>query len=653
VAATAVLAFFLTVYAIRKYAMPMGYDAPRYLFQTNLVAHFGLAHVPHVLPPPKKSLDTRMGFPIIVLTLSSLFSTSTFKIASVVPGAAATAAALAAGAFVSWALRRGPWEFGAVSIIVGTSAVMVRLIAPETYTDNLLSTAIFLAALVPILSAIRDGPGPICAIVLLGLGGMIHPPFFGLFAVILALVALLYVPTSWRAWRRSDVALLRTPSARLGLMLGGASAVAAVGLVGSVRSWPVGPKQSHSELEKKFRLDVPLYRFPLTAPVAALGASVLGALGLGPSRASRDRARPSEPDVEGFAARFLLALSLTWGLVTLIGVIDFNLGGNAAAHRLLSFLIPFPILLALGILGLAHAVAARTRAIMGVLIVLAGMGAVVFLGYRDLYVNIPSERGPLAVLSVDRVRDTATALAYLDRSGVPEDAPVVFIIDPGPSPLSYVPEMVHMIRSVLPAQRILHAYTYVGDPQNYLAGRPTFRDAPPSFNGNVRRYWPTIQRLLPRRPVALLLASYSPAYAGFVATHPDSEIAPNVALLEGPRPPAPIAVPSFPTGPRRVLEGGLLGAGTLVTLAVIGAGWALVGLPPTLRPFEILALCPAVGIAALVAGGVLVDAAGLRLAGAGGALTPPLVASAGLLAAWMRRRPQGVPSRVEGGQPRS
>lgn len=635
------LLFLLTVYRVKHYPMPIGYDTPRYLFQTNLVAHFGLAHVPRLLPPPTRSLATRTGYPVVILTLSGLFSVSTFKLAAAVPAAAATAVALAAGAFVSWAFRRDAWEFGAVALVVGTSTVMVRLFVPETYTDNLLATAVLVAALVPILSAIRDGPGVVCAIVLLGLGGVIHPQFFGLFAAILALTALAYLPGSWRAWRRRDVDLARTPAARLGVLVGGASAITAAGFLGALRSWPVGPRQTRFELAKKLREDLPLYRFALTLPVAALGAASLGALGFGGPHGRGDGGPPSSQGTsERFAARFLLTLSAAWGVVTVAGLVAYHLGTGTAAHRLLSFLLPIPILMALGILGLGRSLASRTRAAVGVAVVLVGIGAVAFLGYRDLYVNLPSQRG-IEFLDVGKVRDAATAEAYLERAGVSEEAPVVFIIDDrGPNPLSFVPEMAYMIRSVLPAERILHAYIYVGDPRNYLAGKPTYRDTPVDYNDNVRRFWPTIRRLLPRHPVALLLASYNGAYGRFVASHPGSVVAPNVALLAGPRPPPPIGRPPFPSGPRGEVQGVILGAGTLLMVALVGIGWAYAALPRGLRGFEVLALSPAVGIAALVAAGILVDALGFRLSGTGGAVTPVFVAAAGFLVAWITRRPR-------------
>jgi hypothetical protein len=644
VAAIALLTFFLAIYKVKSYAMPIGYDTPRYLFQTTLVGDLGLSNVPHVLPPPKKSLATRTGFPVVVLTLSKLFSASTFTVAGLVPPAAAVSLALAAGAFVSWGLRRSAWELAAVTVIVGTSALMIRLLVPETYIDNLMSAAILVAALVPIVSAIRQGPGTASAVILLALAGAIHPQFFALFGVILGLVALAYAPSSWRAWRRDGVRLLDTPAVRLVVILAGAALLAAAILLAAIRSWPVGVKQTRHDLLFKLAEDLPLYRFPLTVPIAMTGLAFLAALGLRRSRPTSATGDSDPRSRAAFVARFLLVLSVVWGMLTLAGVIDFYSGSTTAAHRLLSFLLPFPLVIAIGILGLGWAISMRAHKIVGVAVVLAGIAVVGFLGYRDLYVNLPAKRG-IEFLDVGKVRDATEAVAYLQRS-VPPSRPVVFVIDDrGPNPLSWVPEMAYMIRSVLPPERILNSYMYVGDPDNYLEGKPTLRSDPRQYNGNLPRYWPTIQRILPHQPVALLLSSYNDAYPSFVASHPGSLVAPNVAVVSGPRPRALVEPGPFPRGPRGVVPTGVLGVGTLAVLVLIGMGWALVALPRGLRPFELVALSPAIGIAALVGAGIVVDAVGLRLSGPGGFLAPILAALAGGIVAWIvsrRRSAQAV-----------
>jgi hypothetical protein len=136
----------------------------------------------------------------------------------------------------------------------------------------------------------------------------------------------------------------------------------------------------------------------------------------------------------------------------------------------------------------------------------------------------------------------------------------------------------------------------------------------------------------------LLLASYNDAYAPFVASHPGSLVAPHVAVVSGPRPQAVVEPGRFPRGPRGIVPTGVLGVGTLAVLGLIGMGWALGAFPRGLRPFELVALSPAIGIAALVGAGIVVDAMGLRLGGPGGFLAPVLSAVTGGIVAWIVRR---------------
>jgi hypothetical protein len=241
------------------------------------------------------------------------------------------------------------------------------------------------------------------------------------------------------------------------------------------------------------------------------------------------------------------------------------------------------------------------------------------------------------------VQDAATAAFYLQQEHIAAGAPVVFVIDDsGPNPLSYTPEEMYIIRSVLPAERIEHAYAYVGNPLSYLAGRPTQRDQPKTYDANEQRFWPTIQTLLPHHPVALLLSSFNPLYGKVAAAHPDWVVAPNVLALNGPHPAQPLPLPPTPSGPHTVAQGAVLGGGTMVVLVLIGLGWAIVLLPRSLRPFEVFALSPAAGIAALLLAGIAVDAVGIRLAGLGGTLAIVLASASGWGAAWyFRAREKG------------
>jgi hypothetical protein len=273
-------------------------------------------------------------------------------------------------------------------------------------------------------------------------------------------------------------------------------------------------------------------------------------------------------------------------------------------------------------------------------VVLIGVAALAVIGFQRYYVTLPETRG-IEWLELRKAEDAVTAAAYLDALGVPGGDPVVFVVDDrGFNPLSYVPEMAYILRSMLPPERIETAYFYVGDPERYLAGLRTWRSDPPTYNTNVNRFWPAIRRLLPERPVALMLETYNPAFGQFVERHPDRVAGPGLVVLEGPVPDEPIARPAVPTGPRGIIHGSLLGIGTLGLLGVLGLGWALALGPRALRPFETFAVSPAFGLGFLILGGTVVDTIGIRLAGGGGVLAVALVGACGwLLASGRFRRP--------------
>jgi hypothetical protein len=613
--------FYLGLYSAKNYTLPIGWDTPRYLFHASFVAERGFSGLPANLPPPSKILQGRPGFAIFVLSLSKLFASSSFAVAAVVPVVGMIAMALAAGAFLSFALRRGPLDMAVVAVVVGLSAVAVRLMAPETYTDNILAAALFLTAMVPIVAVVRGERGMLSAILLLGLGGILHPPTYSQVLVVIAVVGLVYLPSSWIRWRRGGERPWATLTGRLASIAVGAGAVTAAGIYGVLRATPDTPSLTRDELDKKLREDLPLYRFPLTVPLAGLGVAELVHEGFGPG--ARDR----------LTARFVLVVLLAWGLVLGIGVVAFETGWNVPAHRLLAFLLPLPMLLALGVLALGRvlrdALAPRTWArVAGVAVVAIVVAVVGFLGYRDYYDRLPRDRG-VEWLQQAKVENGILAGAYLDRAHVPDSAPVVFVIDDrGPNPLSYVPEMAYILRSVLRPERIEHAYFYVGDADRYLAGRPTHRDAPPTYDANVARFWPTIQRLLPSHPVALLLHYYNGAYAAFAAAHPGSMVAPDLAVLHGPRLSGPFTPPADPYRFRSRPQIALLGIGAFMVILLIGAGWAVALVPSGVRSFEAIALAPAFGIAALTAGALVADRVGIRLRGPG-ALVPIVAVALG------------------------
>jgi hypothetical protein len=634
-----VIGFFVAVYT--ALAEPIGWDTARYLDQTNLATRFGLSGAAHlVLPRPSKLLASRVGFPTTVMGLAGLLHTSLFEAAALVPAAAAAAIALAAGAFVSYSLRRGVWDLIVVAIIVGTSTGLVRLMG-GTYTDNLIAEALFAAALVPLLASVRDGRGFIAAIVLLAAGGLAHPAFFKFMVAILAVVAAVYAPASWKAWRRREAPLLATPSVRLGLILGGASGIAAVGIYGFLKSVPDEPILQRYLFLRRIKEDVPLYRLYVTAPLAAIGGASLVR-----TRAAA-RARSSSPDglPDRSTLQFVLVTFGAWFAVTAIGILALVAGRRSLpAHRFLAFLLPLPILVALGVLAIARFLAGRRsgRVAIGVAAVcVAGLVALGILNYRAV-----TRRG-VEFIDSGKVHDAVAAATYLNLAHVPVDHPVVIVVsDSGPTPRLFIPEEAHIFRSAFPAERIPSLYFYVGTPENFLAGQPTIVSTGEVRQMNIisRDFFDSVKPILAKDPVALLLSSYNPAYTAFAAQHPDWLATQNLVVLQGPRLSQPFPDPSFPTAPHR-LALPALGSAALIVLVVLGAGWALALLPAGMRPFEVLAISPGFGIAALVVAGITADPLGIRLVGWGASLPALVVAGVGWAIAGVRlarRGPEAV-----------
>jgi hypothetical protein len=645
-----VAGFYLAMYLVKE--MPIGWDTARYLDQANLIAKHGIHGAAGLdLPRPSVLLASRVGFPVTVLTLSALFRSSTFEVAAVIPAAAAAATALAAGAFVSVGLRRSEWHFAVVAAIVGVSPALVRLMG-GTYTDNLLAGAVFMTAMVPLIFVAREGRGFIASIALLTAGGLAHPAFFTVVAAVLAVIALCYVPASWRAWRGGEARLLSTPSARVGLVLGGAGALSAAGIYGLLGAAPDQPILKRGVFVQKMREDLPLYRLPLTVPIALLGAVAVvrqafrtpgrarGEAGNGePTGAASVPAAPDRRADARFDAWFVVAALGAWVAVSGGAILAFVAGRNVPAHRFLAFLLPLPILVALGLLAAGGFLTRRRLRWLGAAVVSIGVLAMVAMAYQTLYRTLDDRM--LEWLDRPKVQEAATAAAYLDAVGVPDAQPVVMIItDTGPQPRLYVSEEAHILRTAFPAERIPHLYFYVGDPNEYLAGRPTIIPGDTrGFNVVSRNYWPDVATVRGGDPVALVLSSYQPAYGELAAAHPERVVAPNVLALHGPLPAAPLPRAPFPTAPQGVVAIAGFGIGALVVLSLIGLGWALALLPAGPRPFEIVALSVGLGIGALLLGGTVADALGVRLAGAGGALVPIGVGVVGWLAgAWRLRR---------------
>ena len=597
--AAAVAALYLYLYVTRHFAFPVGYDTPKYLWRTNLVGASGMESLPGSAPFPFRVNADRPSLPVLWSMLASVLHTSTLRVSVVFPAVMASAIGIGAGALASAALRLPRWAVPVFVIGTGTSVNVARMAAPG-YNDVLILAAVVVGAAVCSLLA-AEGRSVMPAVALLAAAALIHWIFAIVFAAVLAGVAVLWLPSSVRAWRKVGRARA-TPTARLAWALGAAALLGGVGLLALAAGEPSPPRLPRESFLTKLARDLPMYAFPIFVPLAALGAAALA--------------------VRGRAARVGMTLLALWAVSAAAAVAVLQMGASAPAHRVLSFGLGLPMLVAAGLATLAGAIASRRkvpRRAIGVLVLVAGLAASGICAYRAWSTTHPW-------ILRRQVAQAQVAGEYLLRVGA--TSPVVFLIDMGGhTPLSSTALAFHVLRSALPAEVVPRTLVYLGRPDRFLERRPTLHASPPDFNRASLRHWPSVQAALAHDVVALMMPAFNRNFRQAARQHPEWLAAPSLAVVSGPRQAvslAPVAAPAAPMGP---LELGSLALAVLCVLTVAGAGWSA-GLVPA-GWLGRVALSPAFGIASLVVAGIVADRLGVRLAGPVGAWTPVLAAAAG------------------------
>jgi hypothetical protein len=620
-----VLVFFLSLYPLRHLKVPIGWDSVDYIWRTKLAQKVGIANIRDAVPARMFVKEARPAFPVVAATLSSLGGVSVITETIVLPAVVAVAAGLAGGTLIRHGAGLPGWSLPVGAVVVGTSINAV-LMVQYGYFDNLMITAVFLVAAVALLAALEDRWAVVPAMFLLGVGGLIHGALFVLAVAIVAVTALLFVPRSWRGWR-TGVKPLDTPTGRLGAVVLGGVAVAVAALYATFRAGPT-PRLNRPEVAKKLRADLPRYRLPWLLPLSAGGAVWL---------AAEDRRRGTSRDpaslVAGYRRRSFLVLLASWAVVALAGYLVYRVTSlPIPANRFLLFGLGLPILAFLGVVGIARW-AGRRRKPAEALIVLAAVGLAVLVSYREWH-------GTVSSVDPVKLRQASIAEAYLRAARVPNSRPVVFIVDDrGPFPATTVPFMRDHLFATLPIERLAHVYVYLGPPQDFLAGRPASDPPSRQYEVSSERLFAVLQPALRADPVALIVESYNTTFFGpWVQAHPESRVGTSpVAVVNGPRSPAALPPPHqvVPTSALPKLL--VISAGALLVLGLIGLGWTWVLLGRWMEREEVVAASPAVGLAVLTLGGALADAAGIRLSGAGGAVTPLMLAALGLGAAAILR----------------
>lgn len=615
IAGVTILGLFLWVYRAPDLETPIGWDNVEYVWRTRLAQEVGVRNVPDAVPPGMVVKEGRPAYLVVAASLSSLEGVEVLHLAVVLPAVMAAALGLAAAAFLRMAVRVPRWGLIPSAVAIGVS-INVVLMYEYGYLDNLMAAAVLMAAAIPLVASIEERWAIVPAIALLGAVGVTHGAFLAVVLASVAVTALVYLPTSYRKWRQGGQMLLDTPSARLGEVAVGAGVLAGATLFATVSNPPT-PRLNRGELAKKLREDLPRYRLPLLLPLAGLGVASL-------ARAGRER--------DG-RTRFVLTFLLAWSGITLAGYVAYRFSTlPIPANRLLLFALALPLLALLAVFWLGR-VLGRSSKRLSIAIVVVGVAAMVFLSEVEWF------RTPSYVDSV-KYEEAAAADAYLRSVDAPIDTPVVFIVDDqGPIPAASVPFMRDHILGAVSTERVAHTFVYVGSVENYLAGRPTLSDRR-QYDQVSRRFFSRMKHTYEQDPVVLIASSFNEShYHPWADSRPESVYRDQgVSVVRGPLPPAGSIEPVDPTGNPGVVKIAILSTVTLALLAFVGLGWAVALLRRWLGRTEILAVAPAVGVAALVFGGLVIDRLGVRLSGTPGALTPLVVAAAGWLVVWLLRR---------------
>jgi hypothetical protein len=604
--------FYFAVYRTKHYRLPVGFDAPWYVWRASFVGQEGIGPV---------GTAARPGHAVLSGLLGSVSGLSQLRLAVVFPLLLVAVFALAVGAFASSALDAGPgglFRWAVTIVVAGTVLGTTRLVGENVAT--LLTLALVVAALVPLMGFAAGGRGFAGAVVLLVAAGLSHWLFLAVFLAVLLGASLLAAPRSLRDRTAGGRALIRTESGALAGVVGAVAAAMAVLIFGVLQAPlnTIDVPEDPTRFVPKLKTDLRRMFLPALAPAALLGIGAGVAAGRG-----RPRTR-----AQALALRILLA----WVVVSAAGLVYGVATKDLPPHRFLEIFLAVPGALALteAVVFAGRWLGRRTSGVARPVLV-AGLtaGAVAALavpGAITWYRHSTRQWiDPVAL------QESFTASRYLRL--IPEGQPVVFIVGAsGPAGIISVPLKERTIRVAVAPERQPDVYLFVGTPADFLAGRRTLVPNQ-AVNEETLPYWEQVRTVLGARPPALALKSLGPRQFADAVGSGAPELGPGVALVRGPRPGAVIAATKLPPAVPSLPIGLLWAAALLALLSAAGAGWTKVFLGPGTSPPVFLALVPAVGCAVLMLGGFVATEIGIRLSGPGGILTYLVVSASGAIGA--------------------
>ena len=463
-------------------------------------------------------------------------------------------------------------------LLAGLFAGMFGVHLAGGYLANLAYALPFIAAAAAL--AHRSRRGVIGAALLLGGGGLSHPQFFLVGALILIVSAAM-------AWILEPEHGWRSDAGRVLAALGGGGVVVATGLL----SMAIGPPQLSVDTSKdgflrragladaldetyqfRFRENVRRYAPWVTLPLAAVGTL----------------------QVRGFTRRFLVA----WLACTIVGVPLGIATGWFPPERLMTFGFALPMLAALGVTWVWE----RTEPRRWLTVVATGILVALF-----------------AVPTIDTQRDQQTFMSPEDlvsgaeagriAATLPPGTPLVFVVDDLDTSATFLATHVaNIARATVPPDRVEDVHVFVGRVPDYFLGRPTVKGS---------EEYDALSAItladLPPGPRALFVVrefDRDPAAFTDPRLHPWTD---GVwSDVPGPRP-----LPSLPGELRASAPWPIAGAtvAILALLWLVGAGWASWTFGD---PVAAAAAAPAFGVAALTIVALALERIGVPLTGSWG-----------------------------------
>jgi hypothetical protein len=614
-------ALYFLVYRARGFRMPLGFDASWYVWRADFVADQGIGPL---------GTASRPGHALLSAALEGVTGRSQLELAVMLPLVLVSVFALATGAFWRTGIRDDGWCWFVPAALAGTVLGTTRLVGENV--ANLLTLALVVAALVPLMVwlARRRGSGLAGAAGLLVAAGLAHWLFLAVFGAVLALTFVLALPASIRD-ARAGIPAAKTESGALAAVVASAGA-ATLAIVAGVLHAPFSTfeiREDPARYLPKLRTDLSRLFLPVTAPLAAAGAALLGGEAATHLRVDRGPKRRAK----GLALRILLA----WTVVAAVGIAYGAITSNLPPHRFLALLVAVPLVMALAAVvawpaGWAYR---RFRGPEGDLRGAAATAAVAVIGVAAL--SIPGalawyRHGPGVWLDPVAVQESQTASRYLD--GLGSGSSVVFLISPyGPAGTISVPLEERTIRVGLEPGQQTSAYFFAGDPADAVAGRRTFVPNP-KINRTIDPYWRAVRPVLASKPSILILKALAPRqFQEAVGEMGAQTIGPGVALVQGTPPPASLAADPVPPAVPGVRAGVLWGVALLALLGVAGVGWTRAMMGRDAPPEVLWCLSPAMGTGAVMLGALLAAKLGVELGGPGGTATYLVVAGLGFAAA--------------------